>query len=60
MEKLLSLNEEEFETLHELVSNTIDDTDTWDVEDGGVPLSEHPLFFVFNKLNRLVEEKNSG
>ena len=60
MEKSLLLNEEEFETLYELVSDTIDDMDTWDVEDGGVPLSEYPLFFVFNKLNRLAEEKNSG
>lgn len=60
MEKSLLLNKEEFETLHELVSDTIDELNTGDLKEGCVPLSEYPLFFVFNKLNRLAEEKNSG
>lgn len=59
MTKLLELTENEFEVLHELVANTLDEMDTWDLADDGLPLSEYEIFHVFNKLNRLQEKQNA-
>ena len=59
MTKLLELTEDEFQVLHELVANTLDEMDTWDLADAGVPLSDYDIFHVFNKLNRLQEKQNA-
>ena len=53
MTKLLELTEDEFQVLYEFLADTIDEMDTWDIEDGGVPLSEYVIVHIFNKLNRL-------
>jgi hypothetical protein len=53
MTKLLKLTEDEFQVLHELVADTINDMDTWDVEDAGLPLNEYEIVHVLNKLNSL-------
>ena len=53
MTKLLKLTEDEFEVLHELVSDTINEMDTSDLEAAGMPLSEYEIFHVFKKLEWL-------
>jgi len=59
MTKLLELTEDEFQVLHEFLADTINEMDTWDIEDGGVPLSEYVIVHIFNKLNRLQEKQNA-
>ena len=51
MTKLLILTEDEFESLHDVVEDTINSIDT-----EGVDLQEYKINGVFNKLNRLKEE----
>ena len=53
MTKLLELTDDEFEVLHELVSDTINEMDTSDLEAAGMPLSEYEIFHVFKKLEWL-------
>tara|TARA_Y100001963_G_scaffold18929_1_gene23882 strand:+ start:341 stop:547 length:207 start_codon:yes stop_codon:yes gene_type:complete len=59
MTKLLELTEDEFQVLYEFLADTIDEMDTWDIEDGGFPLSEYVIVHIFNKLNRLQEKQNA-
>ena len=59
MTKLLELTENEFQVLHEFLADTINELDTWNMEDAGVPLSEYTIVHIFNKLNRLEEKQNA-